>query len=136
MIARAVSVDATSDQESAVFLGVDKSWVLCQILAFNRDSALGVLERLIEINCMVFNFNQLVLVWLYRKLYLNVLLKFLSAVNLVEDELIVKCVTNYFLEFLSVRFEFLVHLEDIFLAIDDVHKLRFEDLLLHPEVDR
>ena len=136
MIARAVSVDTTSDQESAVFLGVDKSRVLCQILAFNRDSALGFLERLIEINCMIFNFNQLVLVWLYRKLYLNVLLKFLSAVNLVEDEFIVKCVTNYFLEFLSVWFKFLVHLEDIFLAIDDVHEFRFEDFLLHPEVDR
>lgn len=85
---------------------------------------------------MVFNFNQLILVWLYRKLYLNVLLKFFSAVNLFEDELVVEGVTNYLLEFLSVRFEFLVHLEDIFLAIDDVHKLRFEDLLLHPEVDR
>lgn len=85
---------------------------------------------------MVLDFDELIFVWLHCKLYINVLLKFLSAINLIENKFVVKCVTNYLLEVVPEWLEILVHLEDILLTVDDVHKLGVVDLLLHSEVDR
>jgi len=59
--------------------------MLSQLIRFNGDTALGILEGLIEVHSLILHFNKLILVNLNSKLNLDVLLELLSAVNLVEN---------------------------------------------------
>jgi hypothetical protein len=85
---------------------------------------------------MILDFDELVLMGLNSKLYFNVLLKLLSAVYLVENKFVVEGISDDFLEFFSEWLEVFVHLENILLAIYNVHKFGVIDLLLHLKVDR
>jgi hypothetical protein len=74
--------------------------------------------------------------WLNSKLNFNVLFELLSTVYLVENKFVVEGLSYNFLEFFSEWLEIFVHLENILLAIYNVHKFGVVDLLLHLKVDR
>lgn len=84
---------------------------------------------------MVFYLNEFIFMWLYCKLHLNIFFKFLSAVNLIKNEFIVKGVTNNYLEFIFEWLKIFIHLKHIFFTINDVHEFRVIYLLLHPKVN-
>jgi len=136
LVAGAVSENTSRDEKPSVLLGIDESWALRQLLTLDSNSAFCVLEWLIEVHGMILDFNELVLMGLNSKLYFNVLLKLLSAVYLVENKLVVEGISDDFLEFFSEWLEVFVHLENILLAIYNVHKFGVIDLLLHLKVDR
>ena len=71
---------------------------------------------------MVLDFYKLVLMRLDGKLYFYVLLELLSAIYLIENKFIVKGFPNNMLEFVFEWLEIFVHLENVLLAIYNVHK--------------
>jgi hypothetical protein len=64
LIAGAIPEDTPRDEQSTVLFGIDESGALCQFLTFNGYSTLRVLEGLVEVYCVVLNFDELVLMWL------------------------------------------------------------------------
>ena len=80
---------------------------------------------------MVLDFYKLVLMRLDGKLYFYVLLELLSAIYLIENKFIVKGFPNNMLEFVFEWLEIFVHLENVLLAIYNVHKFGVLDLFLH-----
>jgi len=136
LVAGAISEDTPRDEQSTILFGIDEGRALCQFLTFDSYSTFCVLEGLVEVHCMVLNFDELVLMWLNSELDFNVLLKFLSAVDLVENKFVVEGFNDNLLEFLSKWLEILFYLEHISLAINNVHKFGVQDLLLHLLVDR
>lgn len=136
LVAGAVSENTSRDEKPSVLFGIDESWALCQLITLDSNSASCVLEWLVEVHGMILDFNELVLMGLNSKLYCNVLLKLLSAVYLVENKFVVESISDNFLEFFSKWLEIFVHLENVLLAIYNVHKFGVIDLLLHLKVDR
>ena len=64
LIAGAIPEDTSRDEQSPILFGIDESRALRQFLTFDSYSTLRVLEGLVEVHCVVLNFDELVLMWL------------------------------------------------------------------------